>query len=150
MLEQVLKNISPELLKGLTENFGMDQGQANKAITTTKDGLLGGLSKELASGNVGGLLDLLNQKGSQTSNPVFQGLASSLSSQFVQKMGFNPDRAGLITNFILPKIFSAFSNSKKGGFSQNDLMDMLGKAAGGSLSGQVGNILKGGLGNLFK
>lgn len=150
MLEQIFKNISPELLKGLTQNFGMDQGQASQAIATTKDGFMDGLSKELTSGNISGLLDLFNQKGSQATNPVFQNLASSLSSQFAKKMGMAPDRAGLITNFLLPKVLSALSNNSNGNISQNDLMDIIGKAAGSSISGKFGDMLKGGLGNLFK
>lgn len=150
MLEQIFKNISPELINGLTQNFGLDQGQARQAISVTKESLLGNLSKEFTSGNINGLLDLFNHKGSQKANPAFQNLATSLSNQFSQNLSLAPDRAGLITNFILPKIISALSNNSKGNLSQNDLMDMIGKAAGGSISGQVGNLLKGGLGNLLK
>lgn len=64
---------------------------------------------------------------------VFKSFSPELLKVLTLNFGMAPDRAGLITNFLLLKIISAFSNSSKGNISQNDLMDMIGKASGGSL-----------------
>jgi|GEM_PF-1477212 len=150
MLDSILKNISPELISALTKDHGLDSGKAKDALNVTKDSLIGGLTKEAATGNFNSILSLLNAGGSAKNNPLFQSLSGSMASSYISKLGIPPNQANMISNFILPKILSAVSGSKSGNFSQADLVKMLGQGGASSLGDKASSILKGGLGNLFK
>ncbi|MGY6742428.1 MAG: DUF937 domain-containing protein [Cecembia sp.] len=150
MLDSILKNISPELISALTKDHGLDSSKAKDALNVTKDSLIGGLTKEAATGNFNSILSLLNAGGSAKSNPLFQSLSGSMASSYISKLGIPPNQAKMISNFILPKILSAISGSKSGNFSQADLVKMLGQGGASSLGDKASSILKGGLGNLFK
>ena len=39
MISSLLENLSPELISGLTEKFGLDQSKASEAVSTTKSSL---------------------------------------------------------------------------------------------------------------
>lgn len=149
MIDQLLKSISGELTSGLTKNYGMDLPKAEKAVGITKDSLLATITKEVGSGNMSSLLNLLNSGGNAQSSPMFSTLASSLSSSYISKLGLSKEQSQLVSTFVLPKIISAISGSKSGDFSQGDLMKMLGEGASKSLSDKAGDLLKGGLGGLF-
>jgi hypothetical protein len=150
MLDSILKNLSPELINGLTKDHGLDSGKAKDALNITKDSLIGGLSKEAATGNFNSILGLLNSGGKSASNPLFQSLTGSLASSYISKLGIPSNQANMISNFVLPKILSAVSGSKSGNFNQADLVKMLGQGGASSLGDKASSILKGGLGNLFK
>lgn len=150
MIQDILKNLSPELISGLTQQIGLNSSQANEALTTTKDSLIGSLGKEVSSGNFDGILNMLNSGSNISKSPLFDSIAGNLSKNYVSKMGLSPQIAGMVTSFVLPKIISTLSNSKSGGFNQTDLIKMIGQSAGGSLGDKASSILKGGLGNLFK
>ncbi|MFC0264417.1 DUF937 domain-containing protein [Fontibacter flavus] len=150
MIQEILSKLSPELINGLTNQIGLDSTQAKNALDTTKDSLMGSLGKEIAGGNFDGILNMLNEGSSASNTPMFQKIIGSLSSSYMSKLGLSADKASMISSFILPKIISAISNSKSGNFNQTDLIGMLGKNLGDSLGEKAGNLLKGGLGNLFK
>jgi hypothetical protein len=75
---------------------------------------------------------------------------AGLNSSYVSKLGISPEMATKIGNLVLPMIVSAISGSKSGDIGKADLMKMLGEGFGGSLMGKASDLLKGGLGNLFK
>ncbi|WP_291783909.1 DUF937 domain-containing protein [Cecembia sp.] len=150
MIDSILKNISPDLIKGLTQSHGLDANKAKDTLNVTKDSLVGSLTKEASTGNFNAILGLLNSGGNASSNPLFQSLTGSMASSYISKLGIPADKANMISSFILPKIISAISGSKSGDFSQADLIKMLGQGGASSLGDKASSILKGGLGNLFK
>jgi hypothetical protein len=150
MIQDVLKSLSPELINGLTQQIGLNSNQANEALATTKESLMGSLTKEVSSGNFDGILNLLNAGSNASKSPLFDSIAGNLSKNYISKMGLSPQIAGMVTSFVLPKIISTLSGSKSGGFNQADLIKMIGQGAGGSLGEKASSLLKGGLGNLFK
>lgn len=150
MFQEIFNSASGDLLSGLTGQIGLSQDQAKSAMNVTKDNLLSSLGKEAASGNMDGILKMLNMGSSAQSSPIFQNLVGNLSSSYISKLGVSPQIASQISNFILPKIISAISGSKTGDLDKSDLMKMITQGAGGSLANKAGDILKGGLGNLFK
>jgi hypothetical protein len=150
MIQEILNKTSSDLISGLTDQFGLGQDQAKNAMSLTKDSLLSSFGKEAASGNMDGMLKMLNMGSGAQSSPMFQNILGDLSSSYISKLGVSPQTASQISNFILPKIISAISSSKSGTFDKADLIQMIGQGAGGSLADKAGDLLKGGLGNLFK
>lgn len=150
MFQEIFNKTSGDLLSGLTGQLGLGQDQAKSALNITKDNLLSSLGKEAATGNMDGILKMLNMGSGAQSSPIFQNLVGGLSSSYISKLGVSPQIASQISTFILPKIISAISGSKSGNLDKSDLIKMITQGAGGSLADKAGNILKGGLGNLFK
>jgi hypothetical protein len=150
MIQDILKNLSPELVNGLTQQVGLNSNQANEALATTSDTLISSLGKEVTSGNFDGILNMLNKGSNASKSPLFDSIAGNLTKNYISKMGLSPQIAGMVSSFVLPKIISTLSSSKSGGFNQADLIKMIGQSAGGSLGDKASSILKGGLGNLFK
>ena len=150
MLHELINNHSGDLISGLTNQFGLGQDKAKDTLNVTKDSLLSLLGKEAATGNLDGILGMLNKGGNASESPMFEKLVGGLSSNYISKLGVSPQIAKQIGSFILPKIISLVSGSKSGSFDKADLVKMIGKGAMGSLGDKAGDMLKGGLGNLFK
>ena len=150
MISSLLENLSPELISGLTEKFGLDQSKASEAVSTTKSSLFESLTKEAAGGNFDGILGMLNTGSGLTSNPMFKSILGNLTGSYASKLGLSPDMAMSVASFVLPKIISAISGSKSGTIEKTDLVKMLGQSSGKAIADKASDLLKGGLGGLFK
>jgi hypothetical protein len=150
MLQEILAKTSNDLLSGLTEKVGLGQGQAKQALDLTKDNLLSTVGKEAFSGNLDGILEMVNLGASADQSPIFQSILNSLNKDFISKMGLPPELAAKVSTVILPAIIKAISDYKEGNLDASDLTKMLGGGLGESMLGKAGNLLKGGLGNFFK
>ena len=148
MLDSLIKNIGPEVFSTVTEKFGLNEEMGNKAVDTTKESLKESVTKEVSSGNLDGLLSLINSGGNATGDSTFQNMAGKLSGDYIQKLGLSPDIASKITSFVLPMILGKVSSMFGGNVDKEGLTKMLGSEGG--LMGKAGDLLKGGLGNLFK
>ena len=125
--------------KQLGSKFQLNQQQADKALSLTKDSLQAGLLKEATSGNISGLMNLFNGKSPVAGNPIVNNIASQLVGSFTSKLGLSPQIASTVANFVVPFLLSKISSQKPAsGFDQAKLTELLGGAAGG----QLGNILK--------
>jgi hypothetical protein len=150
MIQKILDKTSSDFMAGLTDQFGLGQDQAKNAMNLTKETLLSSLGKGVATGKTEDILKMLNMGSGVQSSSMFQNMLGDLSSSYISKLGVSPQTASQISNFILPKIISAISSSKSGTFDKADLIQMIGQGLGGTLGDKAGDLLKGGLGNLFK
>jgi hypothetical protein len=150
MISSLLDQLSPELMAGMTEKFGLDQSKASEAVVTTRDTLLESLTKEVSGGNFNGILGMLNQGSGLTQNPMFKSILGNLSGSFASKLGLSPEMALSIASFVLPKIITAVSDTKDGHMDKTDLIKMLGQSSGSVIADKASDLLKGGLGGLFK
>ena len=138
------------MISGLTEKFGLDQSKASEAVSTTKSSLFESLTKEAAGGNFDGILGMLNTGSGLTSNPMFKSILGNLTGSYASKLGLSPEMAMSVASFVLPKIISAISGSKSGNIEKTDLVKMLGQSSGKAIADKASDLLKGGLGGLFK
>lgn len=150
MLQDVINQAADGLLSELKGKFGLDEAKAKETLSLSKDSLLSSLGKEVGSGNLDGILNMLNAGSGVPNTDLFKSLLAGLNSSYVSKLGISPEMASQISNLVLPILVSAISGSKSGEIGKIDLMKMLGEGFGGSLMGKAGDLLKGGLGNLFK
>lgn len=150
MIQEILNKTSSNLISGLTEQFGLGQDQAKNAMNLTKESLLTSLGKGMASGDTEEILKMLNMGSEAQSSSMFQNIIGNLTSSYISKLGVSSQTATQISNFVLPKIISVISSSKSGAFDKGDLIQMIGQGAGGAIADKAGDLLKGGLGNLFK
>lgn len=150
MVQDIIKNISPNLISDVIKSFGLNSEQAAETISTTKDSLVGSLGKELSLGNVEGVLGMVNQSTNVNSNPIFNRIVGKLAEDYGSKLGLSSEKAQMIASFLLPKVISAISGSKSGNINSTDLMEMVGSSAGNAIKDKASDVLKKGLGNFFK
>lgn len=79
MISSLVDQLSPELISGMTQKFGLDQNKASQAVATTKDSLLESLTKEVSGGNFDGIPGMLNKGSGLTQNPMFKSILGNLS-----------------------------------------------------------------------
>lgn len=142
MIDSIIKNLGPQLISKLTGDFDLSKDQASKAVETTQSSLLGSMTKELTSGNTDGLLSLLNSGRSGEGSGVFNTLLTNLAGDYAKKLGVPGGTAQKIADFVLPLVIDKITSGTGGSAGKADLMKMIGSGAG--------DLLKGGLGGLFK
>ena len=135
----------------LGRKFNLISTQGNKVVDVTTDVLKKGITKEVTSGNFDGILSLLNGKSSSAGSALTNSLTESLVAGFISKVGLSKEVSGTIAKFVIPFLMSKLAKNKPaGGFNAASLMQMVQGSAGDAIKDKAGDLLKGGLGNLFK
>jgi len=151
MLEELIKSGGSELMSQLGSKFNLNSTQGNKVVDVTTDVLKKGITKEVTSGNFDGILSLLNGKSSSAGSALTNSLTESLVAGFISKVGLSKEVSGTIAKFVIPFLMSKLAKNKPaGGFNAASLMQMVQGSAGDAIKDKAGDLLKGGLGNLFK
>lgn len=146
MISNIIKSAGPELISTLTNQFSLNQDQASKAVDVTQESLTESATKEASSGNLDGLLNMINQGSKASGSPMFQTFASNLASSYISKLGIPKATANQVTNFILPLILEKISGQSEGDLGKSDLMKLISGSTGNIAKEKATNIL----GNLFK
>jgi hypothetical protein len=151
MLDSILKSGGAELVAQLGKKFNLDAVQGGKVIDVAKDTLQKNLLSEVTSGNFDGVLSMLNGSSSGAGSALTGKLTDSLVSGLMSKVGIKNELAKNVAQFIIPFVMQKLSGQKPaGGFTQGNIMDMIQGAAAGSIKDKAADLLKGGLGKLFK
>ncbi len=151
MLEQILKSGGAEILSQLGSKFNIDKAVGGKILDVSGSSLKKGLGDQVMSGNIGGLLDLLNGKGGSAASSLTNTLTKSLVGDLLAKVGIKSELAQQVAPFIVSSVVNAFGKDKpKGGFNADSLTEMFKGSAGDMLKNKASDLLKGGLGGLFK
>jgi len=151
MLDELLKSGGSELISQLGSKFNLNSTQGNKVVDVTTDVLKKGITKEVTSGNFDGILSLLNGKSSSAGSALTNSLTESLVAGFISKVGLSKEVSGTIAKFVIPFLMSKLAKNKpSGGFNAASLMSIVQGSAGDAIKGKAEDLLKGGLGNLFK
>ncbi|GGZ32644.1 hypothetical protein GCM10007049_27700 [Echinicola pacifica] len=149
MINDIIKSIGPQVVSQITSQFGLSEDQASKAVETTKESLTSSATKEAASGNLDGLLAMINQGSGASGSGMFQKFAGNLAGDYISKLGVPEGVAKQITAFVLPMVLDKIAGATGGNAGKADLMKLIGGGAGDLLKGKAGDLL-GGLGGMFK
>lgn len=146
-----MKSGGAELLSQLGSKFNVDKAVGSKILDVSGSSLKKGLGDQVMSGNIGGILDLLNGKGGSAANSLTSTLTKSLVGDLLSKVGLKNEMAQQVAPFVVSFVTNAFNKDKpKGGFSADSLTDMFKASATDMLKNKASDLLKGGLGGLFK
>src|SRR5690554_2350850 len=100
MLNAILNNIGPELISVVKGQFELSDETASKTVATTKESLGNSISDQVKSGNIQGLVSMLNSDSNFGSNATFQTFVSNLNQDFIQKLGLSPEISSKISTFV--------------------------------------------------
>ena len=150
MLNAILNNVGPELASIVKGQFGLTDETAAKTVATTKESVKKSVFDQVKEGNVEGLLSMLNSGSNFGSNATFQTILGNLNQDFIQKLGLSPEISSKIATYVLPFILQKLNATTGGKMDKDGLKSILGSGLGDSLKDKAKDLLKGGLGNLFK
>jgi hypothetical protein len=151
MLDQIFSSVKGDVIANLTKQTGLGPQQAEQAVPLAKDSISEGISGAVASGNIGGLLDMVRGASGGTQslgqNMVYQGIASNFINKLTAKLGIPAAMAQTVSSVALPFIMSKIGNKtaehgESNDIDQGSLMSVLGLDTGGML-GKAGDMLGG-------
>lgn len=151
MLEKLLSLVRENAQDAIVDNPAIPNHFNDAAIEETTDQLVGGLKHQFETGNVSGLLGLLNGgTNNLTSNPIVGQIISSLTQSFASKFGISSQQANsaasMIIGTVIPKLISKINDPNDQSF---DLPSIAKELGGGGIGGMMGGLFGGGLGKLF-
>lgn len=149
MIDQIINSLKGELTKKFTGDFGMQQEKVDDAVVLAKDDIFDTVKDEVGRGNLGGLMNLFQNKDQIATNPIVTNMIRKYAGDLGSKLGLDPNLSGTIANYAIPFILGKFINTaQEKGIDQASLMSMLGgsekgKDLGDKLKGQFGDSLGG-------
>ncbi|MGB3548669.1 MAG: DUF937 domain-containing protein [Saprospiraceae bacterium] len=161
MLDSILSGIKGQVMSSLTEQTGLDAGQAEQAVPLAKESILSGLTSAVAGGNTGGIIDMLKSAtggasggGGLMQNMVYQGIATNFIGKITSALGLGEGVAQKVAGVALPMILGKIGGAAQAEGDTDEIdagsvMSALGMG-GGDIAGKAGDLLKGGLGGMFK
>lgn len=145
MLDGIIDAVKGEAIEALTGKLGLNNGQIDSVLSSSKEAVEKSISDEASSNGVDTLLNLFSgNDNSSAANSLLSGLGGNLISSLTSN-GFNSGQSSQIKDIVLPLVIN-FISSKVEGDSSN-LTSLLGGGNSGGLLGNIGgSLLKG----LFK
>ncbi|MEM8524563.1 MAG: hypothetical protein AAGG68_07960 [Bacteroidota bacterium] len=153
MLDKLFDSIGGDVVSSLTEKTGINLEQAKAVLPIAQDTMQTGLMDEVKSGNISGILGMLNSSGDALqSNSLFDKIKGMFLQNILSKLGLPESVAGMVAGTGMNSIVSSASNFLGGGgeVKKDDLMSKL------DLGGMAGDIAKGmlkdklgGIGKMF-
>lgn len=151
MLNNLLKEGAPELLSLLGSKFNLTSTQAGSALDVSAETLQGDLLNEAKSGNIDGILSLFNGQSSSAASSLTGKLTNSLTNNLLSKIGISNEIAVKLSEFIIPFVLERIGKKKPSeGFTSESIIDLFKGSLGSQIQDKASDLLKGGLGGLFK
>ena len=147
MLENLLKLVKENSQTDIVNNPAIPDNLNGEVIQESSNQIIDGLKKQFSSGNMAGLMSLLNG-GSQNvaSNPIITTIITSLTSALASKFGVNQGQAQSIASNVVTKVVSQLISKLNDPNDNNFNLQNLAKQFGG---GGLGGMIGGALGKLF-
>lgn len=153
MFDQILQMATSQLKDQFVAHDEVPTEQAGQIAEVTGESIFGAVSDQLSSGNLGFLQEMLSGQQTSGTNPLVSGIANSVVTNLVGKLGLNPSMAQTIASVAVPFVLNMF-NDKVNNAQQNQGLDvgsLLGSVLGGGnqqqqSSGGLGGLLGGLLG----
>ena len=145
-----MDSIGGDVINSITEKAGISADQAKQVLPIATETLQGGLMKEVAGGNISGILGMFNSGSGLASNGLFSSLQNMFMKNIMTKMGLPEPVAGLVAGSGLTSMIGGLAGQLggAGNVSQDSLMDNLGLAGGGGLMDAAKDMAKGKLGDI--
>ena len=179
MFEQLLNLVKEHAGEAIINNPAIPNEKNDEAITHATNGIVNGLQSQLASGNIGDVLQLMGGKSDVNNSPVTNAVSENVAGDLMSKFGLSSGAAGSIVASLVPMVlgklihktndandssidlngvFSHLSGGKTQGMDMGNILGSLtgGGSSGGGLSNVLGSVLGGGntsgggLGDLIK
>lgn len=147
MLENLINSVKGQLTGELQNKFQLQPDTASKSVDLAKDNLTNGLKNEAASGDFGGIMDMLQGNKATTDHPAMNGIIGNYVNDLSTKLGIPEQVAKQVGPYAISFLMNKFSGKVQAeGTNKAGIMGML----GGGLTDNITKGIGGKLGGLFK
>lgn len=143
LVKDLVQSKASEFLGGQN----LSDEQVNQATEVAGDSVVGELSKQVMSGNLGEITKLLSgESGGISESPIVKNIIGSFAGDLMSKVGLGSDSANGIASSLIPTVMSAlsgkFQSEDEGdaGFDLGAIAGMLGGESGGNLMDNLKNM----------
>lgn len=147
MLSSILKSLQDQVGPDLIEKAGISSESLPQVMDVVGDASKSVLGKQIASGNMGSIMNLFSSGGnSNEANGMQSDLTSNIVSGLAQKLGFSESKAQMVGSIVVPYLIKMITskNEETGADDDSSIQDLFGGGTGDLLSKA-----KKGLGGLF-
>ena len=149
MFSNILSSLKDNISGELMEKAGVTQDQLPKIFEQIGEVAKEKLGGEIASGNIGSLMNLFSKSDNTSSaNGIQASITSGIVSRLAGKFGIDQNQATSIANIVIPKLMSLIT-SKNSETPDSDSSFLSGMLGGGDSSDLMGKA-KDALGGFFK
>lgn len=152
MFEQLLQLVQQHAQDQIVNNQQIPNEHNDTAIKAVTEAISSGLSSQLSSGNMQGVMSLMNGTGGNwADNPIVKNIMNSAAGSIAQKAGVTPEVAANVASSLIPTVMQQFqqqtADPNNNNFTLQGVLGALsgGKAGGldlGNIGGMIGNLLK--------
>ena len=147
MIESIIGSLNEEVSSGLMNKFNLNSQEIDKTLDVAQNTLTEVVSKESSSG-LEGMLNLFSgEKNTGMADGILAGLSASLTTNLIEKLGFDSTKAEGITKFIVPVITKLLSSKISG--KKENLLSMFEGNGNSALSDLAGGFVKNKMKDLF-
>lgn len=142
MLDNLLNLVKENAGDAIVNNPAISNQFNEAAIGETASHIIDGLKSQYSSGNIGGLMGLLNNGGQDlATNPIVGNIVSSLAATLGNKFGVDASQAGNIAAQIVPTVLSQLTSKINDPNDKSfDLQGIISAFGGGGIGGMVGGL----------
>lgn len=149
MFTNILSSLKDNVSGELIEKAGVTQDQLPKIFDQIGEVTKEQLGGEIASGNIGSLMNLFsNNDNSSSANGIQASITSGIVAKLAGKFGIDQNQATTIANIVIPKLMSLIT-SKNSETPDSDSSFLSGMLGGGDTS-EMMDKAKDALGGFFK
>ncbi len=147
MIEDILSQVKDSLLKDAVSEYGLTEEKAEASVDVAQESILDGFKKEFSSGNVTGLLSLLQGKEDIMTNPIVMSIIGQYGGKLISQLGLSPQMAEGLSKFAIPFIMRQFTQkTAEKEMDEKSLVEMLGSSMGKDIMNDFKDKLPGDLG----
>lgn len=149
MLDSILNLVKDTVAHTVNNNGSVPEDKKSQTVETTTHAVANGLKENFTLGNMSNLINLFKGQSSASSNPITNNIASTVTSELIQKVGLSQSVANMISTTVVPLVMNLISGKvndpNEKGFNLESLIETF---SGGGGDNKGGGLLSS-LGKLF-
>lgn len=122
MLDNILKNIKPQIEGQLKRNAGISEEQIPETMQLAGEAVCAIVKEEAATGNTEGLMHLFGSQeaSASTTNPIVENIEAEFTNKLITKLGISSSVASTATNILMPYLIKAISAQFSSSATKNE------------------------------
>lgn len=154
MLDQLLKIVEQNAQQSIVQNKAIPDQFNNAAIKEVTSQIVNGLKGQVSQGNIQQIVSMFQSGGGRSivSNPIVSRLVSSVAGSLSTKFNIPAQAAQGVASSLVPSVMTQLitktNDPKDIDFDLQQMMRGMSGDQGLDITGMLGNVPKGGLGNV--
>jgi len=145
MTDKILNLIKNNVMNVISDKVSVPEDKKQQTVDVTAEALASGFKNHLNLSDVSGMMNLFGGAANTGSNPMINGVESTVVNALVQKVGLSQTVATTIASTVIPMVINAFKNKvndpgEKDFTAESVLKSITGGNNNGGILGSLGKL----------